>query len=436
MRRLINTFMSGWAAFVIAASITGTALAEDAETVIRNLGGAPFAGPVVDPSSGVIYVVYGGLIYRLSPPIAGQSKWAYKLIYNNPGTTTSPINVATNFVYASNGVVYAEGYNDSENSGEGVYGIFSLTPPASGTGEWTPTVLHAFSSATDGSAPVGPLTMDTSGALYGTANQGGAGTGCGAGNGGCGTVFKLTPPAAQGQAWSFFVLYTFAGGVGGQKPQDGVILDKDGNLYGSAPFAYPSGKSLIFKLTPPTGAGEWTKSILYRFYPTSGCYSSGPLAIDANGALYGAFSPLATSTSSCTDLTETEYAFQLAPSQSDPNVWVRTYMHWFTTSDVAGGYYLRGPLTVDAGGNVYGATLRGGTADTGTVFALRPRAKVAGKWNYQTLFDFATTTGHYNVNTTGAAPDGGLVFDTAGNLYGATISGGSGGRGVLFSLTR
>jgi hypothetical protein len=415
---------------VVAIGVGGMALAEDREIVIHNFRSAPEAGPFIDVSSGMFYGFGGGGIYQLTPPTAAQPKWAYNLIYNNPGgVPVNPIAIADAFIYYSNGVVYAFGSGQHGNA------IISLTPPKSGTGEWTPTVLYTFSSASDGISPEGPLTMDPNGALYGTAFDGGAGFGC-ENQGGCGTVFKLTPPAVQGQAWTFKVLYTFSGGAGGQKPGDGVVLDKDGNVYGSAPFDYPSGKSLIFKLTPPIGAGEWTESVLYRFYPTSNCYSGGPLAIDANGALYGAFSAFASfAEPACNDNNNAnEYVFQLAPSKSDPNVWVRTEMHTFTYSDVAAGYYLNAPLTVDAGGNVYGATGGAGAVNGGFVFALEPRAGVAGKWNYKALFGFEATTGKHNVNSTGDGPDGGLVFDAAGALYGATRGGGSSGGGVFFEL--
>jgi uncharacterized repeat protein (TIGR03803 family) len=439
MRRLANRFTFGCAAFVITASITGMALAQSTETVLYKFGSTvdagayPYASPVIDASSGLFYGVAGDVIYQLSPPTAAQPKWTYTVIYGNDttGNPAAPVGFYNAFVDASNGIVYYYG------AGQNGSAIVSLTPPSSGTGQWTPTVLHTFSSTTgiDGAAPQGPLTMDANGALYGTSYYGG-GTGC-VNNFGCGMVFKLAPPTVQGQAWTFSVLYKFSGGAGGYGPGDGVILDKDGNLYGSTRFDYPSQKSLIFKLTPPTGAGEWTESVLYRFYPTSNCYSSGPLTIDANGALYGAFSAYASVFGNCTNAGDNanEYVFQLAPSKSDPDIWVRTYLHTFTSSNLAAGYRLTAPVTVDAGGNVYGATLGGGTADTGTVFVMRPRAKVTGKWNYQALFDFSATTGKYNKNTTGAYPDGGLLIDSAGNLYGATRGGGSGGYGVLFSLT-
>jgi uncharacterized repeat protein (TIGR03803 family) len=224
--------------------------------------------------------------------------------------------------------------------------------------------------------------------------------------------------------------------VAGQGPVNGVILDKQGNIYGSEPFDdFASGKSLIFKLTPSSGGGKWADSTLYRFYPSSKCYSSGPLAIDANGVLYGVFSAHGSAGSHCND-TSNENVFQLAPSASDPNVWVKTDMYTFTNSNLPRGYELTAPLTIDAGGNVYGTTLEGGTIGGGTAFMLKPRPGVAGKWNYTALFDFAPPSGKSpNPSITGSSPNGGLVLDSVGNLYGTTKAGGSGGRGTFFSLT-
>jgi uncharacterized repeat protein (TIGR03803 family) len=348
------------------------------------------------------------------PPAATNKIWTYTVIANNPVSYASP------YVAVFGGVVYVSSHSGGDCSSCG--SIFTLAPPESGAGVWTPTILYAFSGKTDGGEPGGPLAMDDKGVLYGTASDIDVGS--------YGTVFKLAPPSNQGRPWSFSVLHTFHGAVAGEEPVDGVILDKQGNLYGSEPFDdVESGKSFIFKLTPPSGEGESSESILYRFYPTSKCSSSGPLAIDANGELYGVFSAHASVTSSCND-SANEYVFQLAPSKSNPNVWVRTYMHTFTSGNLAGGYELTAPLTVDAGGNVYGTTLSGGSSNTGTAFVLQPRPGVSGKWKYSEVFDFPGTP------KTGAFPNGGLVFDAAGNIYGSASGGGSGERGVVFSLTK
>lgn len=89
-------------------------------------------------------------------------------------------------------------------------------------------------------------------------------------------------------------------------------------------------------------------------------------------------------------------------------------------------------LTFDSAGNAYGTTVTGGNADCGTIFKLAPLGH--GQWNETTLYNFSC-------GNDGKNPHGGLTFDSMGNLYGTTVAGGSGGFctgdgcGVVFELT-
>jgi uncharacterized repeat protein (TIGR03803 family) len=70
--------------------------------------------------------------------------------------------------------------------------VFELSPSRNGT--WSETVLHTFTGSPDGGAPLfGALIRDGVGNLYGTTSQGGIATGCYGNVGGCGTVFELSP---------------------------------------------------------------------------------------------------------------------------------------------------------------------------------------------------------------------------------------------------
>jgi uncharacterized repeat protein (TIGR03803 family) len=96
---------------------------------------------------------------------------------------------------------------------------------------------------------------------------------------------------------------------------------------------------------------------------------------------------------------------------------------------------LTAPLAVDPSGNVYGTTSEGGTAGGGTLFRLKPRPGVPGKWDHQTLFDLAATAHpRGGDNTTGASPDGGLILAPDGHVYGVTEDGGKSGRGVFYRV--
>jgi hypothetical protein len=84
-------------------------------------------------------------------------------------------------------------------------------------------------------------------------------------------------------------------------------------------------------------------------------------------------------------------------------------------------------LIFDSAGNLYGTTIEGGTDNVGTVFELKPTP--GGPWTEVLLHSFAES-GH-----DGQSPYAGLIFDSAGNLYGTTNAGGIGSGGIVFELS-
>ncbi|HEY5177522.1 MAG TPA: choice-of-anchor tandem repeat GloVer-containing protein [Terriglobales bacterium] len=102
-----------------------------------------------------------------------------------------------------------------------------------------------------------------------------------------------------------------------------------------------------------------------------------------------------------------------------------TVLHRFTDSELDGAAPLYTNLVFDQAGNFYGTTSGGGAAYAGTVFKLTPSN---GTWKESILYSFPGGTG-------GAGPDGGVIFDAAGNLYGTTDWGGTSAWGVVFELT-
>ncbi|MGO9422635.1 choice-of-anchor tandem repeat GloVer-containing protein, partial [Roseiarcus sp.] len=114
-------------------------------------------------------------------------------------------------------------------------------------------MLHAFTRGDDGGYPLGsPLIFDGQGNLYGTASEGGAN--------GFGVVFELSP-ARNG--WNETVLYNFASGAGGVYPFNGLIMDSEGNLYGTD-NVYQSGHAItegVFELSQ--SGGNWTEKVIY-----------------------------------------------------------------------------------------------------------------------------------------------------------------------------
>jgi uncharacterized repeat protein (TIGR03803 family) len=108
------------------------------------------------------------------------------------------------------------------------------------SGQWKETILHDF-DFTHGAGPLGTLVFDKAGSLYGTAWTGGSGQ-CG-----CGLVFKLSP--GKSGKWTYSVVHEFTG-PDGANPAAGVILDSQGNLYGTTQSGGAYGGGVIFEITP------------------------------------------------------------------------------------------------------------------------------------------------------------------------------------------
>jgi uncharacterized repeat protein (TIGR03803 family) len=268
-------------------------------------------------------------------------------------------------------------------------------------------VIHSFGDG-DGEYPATDLVVDSSGTIYGTTTQGGGLN--------SGTVFALTP---SGQGWSESVIYSFTSGEDGGQPYNGVTLDTQGNLYGTAVTggmgqACEGGCGVVYKLT--RNAGTWTQSVLHNF--TGGDDGSGPgagLTFDGYGNLYG--------------MTPTGGAFGLGviyKLRPDGNGgWTQSVVHAFTggTDGAAGS---AGRLLLH-GGRLYGVTTVGGAFGKGTVFRLTPHSD--GGWSLETLYSFKGPPD-------GGLPYGAVVRDTAGRLYGTTYYDGAYGLGAVYQLAQ
>jgi uncharacterized repeat protein (TIGR03803 family) len=121
------------------------------------------------------------------------------------------------------------------------------------------------------------------GSLFGTTSGGGPRQG--------GTVFRLTPPADPGGAWTHSVIFAFTGGADGGSPEGGVKMDPQGRLWGTTNVGGSGGPNfggVLFLLQPPdVPGGEWTEIILNSFGGPDGFRPIAPLVF-RNGAVYGA----------------------------------------------------------------------------------------------------------------------------------------------------
>ena len=223
-----------------------------------------------------------GTVFELIPPAAGQSGWSQKVIhkFTGPPDGSTP---SSGLLLGKDGVLYGV-TGTGGTAGDGV--VFKLTPPASGQGDWTETVLYNFEGGKDGIAPYGTLIADGNGVLYGSTAGGGSAN--------AGVVFSLTPPAAGKKEWTEAVLCTFQGNPDGVSPTNGLVRDDTGALYGMTSAGGANGAGMIYRLTAPANGGTaWTETILHNFAGApDGSFPNGGLVRDGNGILYGATSPV------------------------------------------------------------------------------------------------------------------------------------------------
>jgi uncharacterized repeat protein (TIGR03803 family) len=272
-------------------------------------------------------------------------------------------------------------------------------------------VLYSFTGGGDGLDPHGGVTLDSAGNLYGTTVAGGFGGFC-AGDG-CGVVFELSPSDG---AWTETTLYSFHGLNDGFGPGSGLVFDAAGNLFGTTPDGGTHSAGVVFELSPT--AHGWRQRVIHAFTGNKdGAVGSlGLLLFDAAGNLYGV-----------TELGGTHGAgavYKLSPTPR--GAWQTTVLYDFKGAPDAANPY--GGLIFDAAGNLYGTTYFGGTSGMGTVFQLIPGPN--GSWQENVLYNFQG-------GTDGSLPTTTLVFNAAGSLYGTTSTGGrpSCDCGTLFKLT-
>jgi len=262
------------------------------------------------------------------------------------------------------------------------------------------TVLYSFAGyPTDGAGPGAGLLMDASGNLYGTTSYGGNvnGAKCArSGYAGCGTVFKVNTDGVETP------LHNFTGGGDGATPRSSLIMDANGDLYGTTTYGGDTnncvdtgyaGCGVVFKLS---GAKE---TVLHRFSGGDGAFPQAGVIMDGRGNLYG------------TTLERGEFndgvVFKLAGKKE-------TVLHSFTGGK-DGGFVTSG-LIMDGKGSLYGTAAYGGDLDCdypggcGVVF------KLAGKE--------LTVLHNFKESPDGDNPYAALLLDAEGNLYGTTRTGG------------
>src|ERR1700685_1989836 len=231
-------------------------------------------------------VVVLALLFIASSAVAQTENILHRF---NP-TTADGLNPQSGLVADKSGNLYGTTYQ----GGTADWGtVYQLKPPATAGGAWTETILHDFTNNADGASPLGSLTFDKSGNLFGTTIYGGVGV-----NGNSnGTVFELSPPATSGGTWTYKVIASFDDGVVAINPVGGLVFDAAGNLYGTSAGGIeiellcgetPCGN--VFELQPPAvSRGAWTGKSIYNFGTSGANDGTVPnyVVFGAGGALYG-----------------------------------------------------------------------------------------------------------------------------------------------------
>lgn len=297
-------------------------------------------------------------------------------------------------------------------SGSSQASLFAPGVSSAGRAHSAERVLYSFSGGTDGGGPVGSIAFDASGNAYGTTHFGGISSCGGNVGGGCGVVFELSPNKSGD--WSESPLYAFADTSDGGFPNAGVIIDKNGNLFGTAStggsFQCSIGCGVVYELTK---SSDWSERVLHTFTGNDGEFPNAVLLPSASGTYY--------STTWYGGSSGNGTVFALTPGSG---TWTESVLYSFTgTTD---GSAPAAGVIADGAGNLYGTTYKFDGDNDGVAYELQKQSR--GAWKDRVLFTFTGSGG------AGENPYAGLIMRGKGKLFGTTIEGGTNGSGVAFEL--
>jgi len=332
----------------------------------------------------------------------------FTLLYQFPGTK-DVYDPRGGLAMDSKGNLYGTTYYGGKSSTSGV--IYRLTPPKSGNGLWTYTLLHSGTLFKQGIAPTAPLTI-VGETIYGTMGAGGS-PACG-----CGVVFKISTNGTGYHEFHVFGPDFPAKQVHGATPWGGLLIIGD-TMYGTTTAGGKYYNGVLFKMS--TGGGGY--SVLHHFEPQPGCpvdecQNSGPegeLVLGKDGLIYG------------TQFGGGKYnqgmIFRIAKNGSGFQD-LYDFKGVNQPGNSTDGAQPQGRLAVGSDGTIYGTTAFGGTpSDYGTAWSWSAADGYHQLYRFE-AYDF------YSANI----PHSGLVID--GNvLYGAGAGGGEYQCGAIYKLT-
>lgn len=387
MKRAVFSYPQTRMFMVLALLFVAGSVAGQTKSVLLSFSGVgdgalPYGGLIVDAAGNLYGTTYGGVVRRAATVFELNPIGMHTILHTFFGPPHDGSAPEAGLVRDGRGNLYGTTY---AGGAFGAGTVFRVT--ASGHEK----VLYSFTGGDDGGYPQAGL-LYVRGTLYGTTTSGGPYAYSG------GTVFKLSPDGTESTLYSFNVF------TDGASPEASLIVDSDGNLYGTTTSSGAFGYGTVFEV-----ASDGTQTTLYDFGSVlnDGAFPEGGLVRDSLGNFYG--------TTTQGGAYGVGTIFELTSAGEE------IILHNFTGADGSGPY---GSLVRSAKGNLFGTTGYGGSnrcvPGCGTIFELTP----AGKF---TSLRFTGGDGEH--------PLAGLVRDSAGNLYGTTSSGGAWGWGTVFKVT-
>ncbi len=402
---------------LLLVALTAGAWAQGTETVLHSFTGAadgmfPYTGIVLDPVTGNLYGATSqggntecganlgcGVFFQFSPALTGGWTESATTIFPGGATGGDPSGITLD---SSGNLFISELKHGVGNEGQ----IVELTP--NGKGGWIASIVHSFNGKTDGIGPYA-VTLDSAGSVYGMTKFSPKGL--------APTVFKVSRNGSG--KWIEQTLYTFS-------TEDipyyaSVAVDPSGKLYGTLYGGVGDNCNCgtLFELSAnPSGGVKFTNVHTFSGAP-DGAGAAGNLLLDAAGKIYG------TTLYGGNSLNNFGCGVVWEESPLAGGGWQYNILHTF--EDAGDGCTPNG-LTWDGSGNIYGAAFN-------SIYKLSPNG--SGGWNFSNVANFNGDAGGYNSY-------GNIALDSAGNLYGTMLDGGTpspikdpcnSGCGVVYEVT-
>ncbi len=345
-----------------------------------------------------IYATPTGYTLPATGAATGTYQWdaSYSGDANNqaiPAETTMTLDTLASFSGSDGSATQSGLIKDSAGDlfgaapGGGAYGYGAVYEVAAGSGAVTDLASFQYGSFFD---PIGNLVEDSRGDLFGIANRGGAE--------GDGVVYELT--AGSGTLAEIASFDGTNGSFGGVE-EAGLVIDSQGDLYGTTYEGGAHNDGTVFEIV----AGSGAITTLASFNGSDGEAPNGGLLLDQSGDLFG--------TTFLGGAHQDGTLFEIAAGSGTIT----------TLTSFSGGLFTgpAGALVEDSGGNFFGTTLSGGSDGDGTIYEVAARS------------GSVTTLATFNAEN-GSDPEGGVVLDSRGDLFGTTVYGGAYNDGTVFEL--